>query len=157
MRRWANRRSHCSAPSRAARNTLPAGILFLVFILAIWNPASLAQQAASAVWNIESRSALSLVFLAARLIITGVGVAAGIALWRRRPGAVWLARLSLVLFSVEAVVRLSSRVDLGSAPPGTRLPMAGLIIVHNAALYLYLQLSRRVRAVYGLESQTRNG
>ncbi len=103
-------------------------------------------------WNIGSRSTLSLVFLAARLIITSIGVAAGIALWLRRPGAVSLAKLSLMLFGIEAVVRLSSRVDLGSAPPGTRLPLAVFVILHNAAWYFYLHLSRRVRAVYGLES-----
>jgi len=135
---------------------MPLGILFLVFILAIWNPANLALQAASTVWNIGSQSTLSIVFLATRLIITSVGVAAGLALWLRRPGAVSLAKLSLVLFGIEAVVRLSSRADLGSAPPGTRLPLAAFIVLHNASWYVYLHLSRRVRAVYGLESQSRN-
>jgi len=108
------------------------------------------------VWNIGSQSTLSIVFLATRLIITSVGVAAGLALWLRRPGALSLAKLSLVLFGIEAVVRLSSRADLGSAPPGTRLPLAAFIVLHNAAWYVYLHLSRRVRAVYGLESQSRN-
>jgi hypothetical protein len=126
---------------------LPLGILLLIAILAIWNPVSLALQASSAVWSIGTRSTLSLMFLAARLLITGIGIAAGIALWRRRPGAVWLAKLALVLFAVEAVARLSTRSDLGSAPPGTRLPLAVFIVAHNAAWYLYLQLSRRVRAV----------
>ena len=69
----------------------------------------------------------------------------------------WLAKLSLVLFAIEAVVRLSSRARPGHAPPGTRLPLAIFIIVHNAAWYLYLQRSRRVRAAYGLESQSRTG
>jgi hypothetical protein len=135
---------------------MPLGILLLIFILAVWNPGTLALQAASTVWSIESRSTLSIVFLAARLILTSIGVAAGIALWLRRPGAVSLAKLSLLLFAVEAVVRLSSRVDLDSAPPGTRLPLALFVILHNAAWYLYLHFSRRVRLVYGLESQSRN-
>jgi hypothetical protein len=136
---------------------MPAGILLLVFILAIWNPASLALQASSIAWNLGSRSTLSLIFLSTRLIITGIGVAAGMALWLRRPGAVLLARVALVLFGVEAVVRLSIRVDLGSAPPGTRLPLALFILLHNAAWLLYLQRSRRVRAFYGLESQSPRG
>ena len=86
----------------------PLGVLLLVVILTIWNPASLALQAASIVWNIGSRPTLSIAFLAARLLITSVGVAAGLALWLRRPGAVWLAEVSLVLFAVEAVVRRAS-------------------------------------------------
>jgi len=129
------------------------GIYILVFILTVWNPATLALYAASAVWSLPSRSTISLVFLGARFIITSVGVAAGMALWLRRPGAVRLAKLALVLFAIEAVIRLSTRVDLSNAPPGTRLPLALVIIVHNAGWYLYLQISRRVRAAYGLESQ----
>jgi hypothetical protein len=127
-------------------------ILLLIFILTIWNPATLALNAASAVWNIGTRATVSLAFLAARLIITSIGVAAGIALWLRRPGAVSLAKIALVLFVVEAIARLWSRADLGNAPPGTRLPLALFIILHNAAWYAYLQISGRVRAAYGLES-----
>ena len=139
------------------RPRIPLWVLPLIFILTIWNPATLALQAASSVWNIGARSTLSLVFLVVRLFITSVGVAAGMALWLRRPGAVSLAKLTLMLFAIEAVVRLASRVDLGSAPPGTRLPLAIFIILHNGAWYLYLQISGRVRAAYGLESQSRNG
>jgi hypothetical protein len=128
-------------------------ILVLIFILTIWNPGTLALHAASTVWNIGARSTLSIIFLGARLAITSVGVAAGIALWLRRPGAVWLAKLALILFGIEAVMRLSTRIDLSSAPPGTRLPTALFVIAHNAGWYLYLQLSRRVRAAYSLESQ----
>ena len=135
---------------------MPAGILLLVVILTIWNPASLTLQAASALSNIGSR-AVSIAFLVARLIITSIGLAAGVSLWLRRPGAVTLAKFALVLLAAEAVVRLASRVDLGRAPPGTRLPLAVFILLHNAAWYFYLQRSRRVRAFYGLESQSRNG
>jgi hypothetical protein len=136
---------------------MPLGVLLLIVILTIWNPASLALQAASTVWDIGSRSTLSIAFLAVRLILTSVGIAAGMALWLRRPGAISLAKLSLMLFGMEAVVRLSSRVDLNSAPPGTRVPLAVFVILQNAGWYLYLHLSRRVRAAYGLESQSRSG
>ena len=136
------------------RSRIPLGILPLIFIFTIWNPSALALHAASTVWNIGTRSTLSLIFLAARLIIASVGIAAGMALWFRRPGAVWLAKLSLMLFGLEAVVRLSSGVDAGATPPGTRLPLAIFVIVHNGAWYVYLHVSGRVRAAYGLESQS---
>lgn len=130
------------------------GWLFLLcLILTIWNPASLALRLASSVNSLASQTTLSLLFLSARLVITSVGVAAGLALFRRRPWAVQLAKLALMLFGIEAVVRLSTRVGLSEAPPGTRLPLALLLIAHNAAWYLYLQKSRRVRALYGLESE----
>ena len=126
----------------------------LVVLLTVWNPASLALHAASSVWGLGSRSTLSLIFLGARLVITSIGVAAGIALWLRRPDAVRLAKLALILFGIEAVARLSTPVGLSTAPPGTRLPLAIFIILHNAAWYLYLQISRRVRSTYGLESHS---
>lgn len=131
----------------------PFWIVILVFILAVWNPASLALQAASTVSSLSSRSTFSLVYLGVRIALTSVGVAAGMALWLQRPGAVWLAKLALILFGLEAVVRLSTRVDLSAAPPGMRLPLAIFVILHNAGWYLYLQISGRVRAAYRLESQ----
>ena len=136
---------------------MPIGILLLIFLLTIWNPANLALQAASTLSSMGTRSTVSIVFLAVRLLITSVGVAAGIALSLRRPGGIWLTKLALALFAIEAVTRLSTRVDLGSAPPGTRLPLAIFVVAHNAAWFAYLRLSRRVSAVYGLESQSRNG
>lgn len=127
-------------------------LLVLVLLLTVWNPANLALRAAASVSSLDTRSTLSLVFLAVRLALAGIGVAAGLALWLRRPGAVWLAKLALVLFSFEAIVRLSTRLDFSSAPPGTRLPTALFVILHNAAWFLYLQHSRRVRETYGLTS-----
>jgi hypothetical protein len=127
-------------------------LLILCLILTVWNPASLALRLAADVANLASRSWLSLLFLAIRLVITSIGVAAGLALFMRRPWAVHLAKVALMLFGIETVIRLSTRVDLSEAPPGTRLPRVILLLAHNAAWYLYLQKSRRVRALYGLES-----
>ena len=136
------------------RAPVPVWLYVLIFIFIIWNPAGLAQHLASNVWTLSSRSPLSLAFLCARLIVTSIGVAAGIALWRQRPAAVSLAKTSLILFGVEAAVRLSTRVDLSSAPPGTRLPFAIFVIMHNAGWYFYLQISRRVAAAYDLKSHS---
>ena len=135
---------------------MPIGILLLIFLLTIWNPANLALHAASTLSGMGTRSTVSIVFLIARLLITSVGLAAGIALSLRRPGAIWLSKLALALFAIEAVTRLSTRVDPGSPPPGTRLPLAIFVVAHNAAWFAYLRLSRRVSAVYRLESQSRS-
>jgi hypothetical protein len=86
------------------RPGIPLWILPLIFILTIWNPATLALHAASSVLSIGARSTLSLVFLAAR----------------------------------------------------PRLPLAMFVIPHNGVWYSYLKMSGRVRAAYGLESQSRN-
>jgi hypothetical protein len=127
-------------------------LLLLCVVLAVVNPTSLAMVAALRIGGSVPPSTLELGLLAARLVVTGVGVAGGMALWHKRAGAVRLAKASLVLSAIEAAGRLSTRIGFSEAPPGTRLPMALAVIVFNAAWYLYLEKSRRVRATYRLES-----
>jgi hypothetical protein len=128
-------------------------LLLLCVLLAIWNPAALAVVAAGRIGGPVAVSSIELALIAVRLVVTGIGVAAGMALWHKRVGAVRLAKASLVLSAIEVVGRLSSRAGLSEAPPGTRLPLAVMLILFNAAWYLYLEKSRRVRATYGLESR----
>ena len=134
------------------RTPVPVWLYVLIFVFTVWNPAGLAHHLASNVWTIASRSPVSLAFLGARFVVTSIGVAAGIALWLQRPAGVSLAKISLILFGIEAAIRLSGRIDLSAAPPGTRLPIAVFIVTHNAAWYWYLHRSRRVAAAYGLKS-----
>jgi hypothetical protein len=128
-------------------------LLFLCILLTVWNPAALAWLAASRVEGAGLASALAVVVLGIRLVVTSIGVAAGLALWHKRAGAVALAKASLVLSALEAVGRLSTRLGLSDAPPGTRLQLALAVIAYNGAWYFYLEKSRRVRATYGLESR----
>jgi hypothetical protein len=128
-------------------------LLLLCILLTVWNPATLALVAASRVEGPGTTSHLALTLLAVRLVVTSVGVAAGLALWHKRAGAVTLAKASLMLSALEVVGRLSARPGSSDAPPGTRLPLALALIVYNGAWYLYLEKSRRVRATYGLESR----
>jgi hypothetical protein len=127
-------------------------LLLLCVILTFFNPAALAVVAATRVGGAVQPSALVLTLLGVRLVVTSVGVAGGMALWHRRAGAVRLAKASLVLSAIEAVVRLSTRVGLSETPPGLRLPTALAVVVFNAAWFFYLEKSRRVRATYRLES-----
>jgi hypothetical protein len=129
-------------------------LLLLCFVLAVFNPGTLAVVAASRVGSGVAPSTLVLTLLGVRLVVTSVGVAAGLALWHKRTGAVQLAKASLVLSAIEAIGRLSTRVGFSETPPGLRLPVALAVILFNAAWYLYLDKSRRVRATYGLESSS---
>jgi NADH:ubiquinone oxidoreductase subunit K len=128
-------------------------LLLLCILLTVWNPAALALVAASRLESAGTASTLALIVLGVRLAVTSVGLAAGLALWHKRAGAVTLARASLMLSGLEVVARLSTRLGLSAAPPGTRLPLALASIAYYGAWYLYLEKSRRVRATYGLESR----
>lgn len=140
--------------ARPSRTGIDGWIFILCLFLTVWNPAIVALRLASSVANLSAQTTLSLVLLAVRLVVTSVGVAAGFSLWLRRPWAVQMAKTALILVAVEAVVRLSTRVGLSEAPPGTRMPLAVFVVLHNAAWYLYLHKSRRVSATYRLESPT---
>src|SRR5579864_5256299 len=98
-------------------------LLLLCILLTVWNPAALALVAASRLEGAGTASTLALILLGVRLAVTSIGVAAGLALWHRRPGAVPLAKASLMLSSLDVVARLSTRLGLSDAPPGTRLPL----------------------------------
>jgi hypothetical protein len=126
-------------------------LLVLCILLTIWNPASLAVVAASHVGNPSATTTPAIMLLGIRVIVTNIGVAAGLALWHKRAGAVKLAKASLMLSAVEIVGRSSTWAGLSEAPPGTRLPLALALIFYNAGWYMYLGSSRRVRATYGLE------
>lgn len=104
--------------------------------------------AASRVAAVATANPASTVLLLVRLFVTAVGVAAGIALWRRHAHAVMLARAALVLSALEGVARISSRYGASTAPPGTRLPFALAVIAYTAAWLVYLQRSKRVKATY---------
>jgi hypothetical protein len=132
---------------------VPGWLFLLCILLTIWNPASFAVVAASQVAGGFPTSRVALLLLAGRLLATGIGVAAGMSLWNLRPGAVRLAKISLALSSADVVLRMASRMDLSGAPPGTRLPLAILTVAFNGAWYAYLEKSRRVRALYDLESR----
>lgn len=95
-----------------ARNPEPSvrgWLRLLCLLLTVWEPASLALVAASRVAAVATGNPASLVLLLVRLFVTAVGVAAGIALWRRHAHAVTLARAALVLSALEGVARISSR------------------------------------------------
>lgn len=125
-------------------------LLLLCFLLTVWNPGTLALVLASAIENVPPPSNVELMLLVLRLVVTGVGVAAGVALWNKRVGAVRLAKVALISFAIEAMGRLSTRTGLSQFPPGTRVPVALAIVAFNGAWFLYLAKSNRVRATYGL-------
>lgn len=127
-------------------------LLLLCILLTLWNPATLAVVAASRLGSATLSWTAALTLLI-RLAVTSVGVAAGMALWSRRVGAVEMAKLALALSAIEAAARLATRFGLSDAPPGVRLPLTAALVLFNTAWYLYLGRSRRVRATYDLKSR----
>lgn len=133
---------------KLAKAVRPTGwLLVLCLLLCVWEPLSLALAASSGISAISLSQPGRVAFLLLRIMIAGVGVAAGTAIWHGRLHALTLAKIALGLSVVGAVIRLVWFPS--NVPPGLRLPLALLSVAFNAAWYGYLIRSRKARG-FGL-------
>jgi hypothetical protein len=140
------------AAREPTRRDAPEGVggwlLLLCGLLLAWHPLNFALAASTVLDALPMRGLPLALVLAGRLLITALGIAAGIALLARRPGAVGLA---------FAAIAASAAADLFvyTTPylPSNRLPgdtvwyVAGSLVYH-AAWLLYLVRSARVRNTF---------
>jgi hypothetical protein len=122
----------------------PTGrLLLLTVLLCAWEPLNLALAASSDIGELATDSGARGAFLVFRLLVAGVGIAAGLSLWNDRPQAFTLAKAALVLAGVSALIRFTWFP--GNTPPGLRLPYALAFLGYNAAWFLYLHTQERLR------------
>jgi hypothetical protein len=131
------------------RTRLVGGWLMLLCrLLLVYQPLSLALTASAALNSWPTRGPRVLVAIAMRVIVTGVNVAAGLALTNRAPSAVGLAQTALLLSAACDVFILTTSFYPNNRPPGdTPLYVAATLLYHGTWI-AYLQRSRRVRETY---------
>jgi hypothetical protein len=117
----------------------PLGLRVLAVLLLTWEPLTFAVYASSLLTRLVDRGALALALLAARVLVTALGVAAGLALWHERPGAVPLARLALAGAAVVAILTATTTAFPQDRPPGTEGPVLAATLVYYGAWLLYLR------------------
>jgi hypothetical protein len=117
-------------------------------VLVLWQPLSLGLVASSALNSLSIRGWPLALAIVGRLAVAAFGVAAGLALWRQRPGAVGLAKASLVLSAAADVFVYTTPFFPNNRPPGdTTLILVGSLLWY-ALWLLYLWRSKRVRLTY---------
>ncbi len=124
-------------------------LLVLCVLLLAWQPISFALVASSVLGlgRIASRGAPLVIVLAARVVAVGFGIAAGLALLARQPGAVPLAKLSLALTAaLDAFVYLTPYFPT-NLPPGDAAMYAAASVLYAAVWIVYLTRSTRARAI----------
>jgi hypothetical protein len=109
----------------------------LAVLLVAWEPLNVALTSAALLDRLADRGWPALALLVVRLAVTGVGVAAGRALWSRRPGAMLLARWATGLALGTAVVTQTTAIWPHRLPPGVRGPAAAAIIAWYATWFLW--------------------
>lgn len=122
----------------------PSGhLLLLCALLCVWEPVSLALSASRNLGELATDSIGRTAFLVFRLLVAASGIAAGVALWHRRPHAVRLAKVALALAAISGVIRYTWFP--GNTPPGLRLPTALVLVGYNAAWFAYLTTSTQTK------------
>ena len=113
----------------------------LIFVLLVFEPATLALVVSASLDRLVNRGPGAILLLVARLIVAGIGVAAGLALWRRRPGGVALARLAMALSLAAVLVTHLTHLWPGRLPPGLEGPaLAALLVYYGGWLTWLLRL-----------------
>jgi hypothetical protein len=129
------------------RKSRPGGwLLVLCVLLLVWQPFSFALVASSLLGRIAARGTSFVFVLSARVVVVGFGIAAGLALLARRPGAVALAKLSLALTAALDVFVYLTPYFPTNLPPGDAGIYAAASVLYAAAWIIYLVRSKRARA-----------
>jgi hypothetical protein len=119
-------------------------LLLLCILLLAWQPLSLGLVASSAVDAIALRGLPLALVLLTRVLVAGFGIAAGLALLSRRPAAVAMAKLSLLLSAATDLFVYTTPYWL---PGDTPIYIAGSLLY--CGLWLaYLSRSERVKRTY---------
>jgi hypothetical protein len=117
-------------------------------VLVLWQPLSLGLVASSALNSLSVRGLPLALVILGRVAVAAFGVAAGLALWRRRPGAVALARTSLLLSAGADVFVYATPYFPNNRPPGDSLLILVGSLVWYAIWLMYLWRSKRVRNTF---------
>ena len=112
---------------------MPVWLRLLSLLLIVWEPLSLAPGTAALLPTLADRGYGVALFLAARMLVAGVCVASGLALWNRRPHALGLARLALALSGVAQLAVLLTPILPTNLPSDRRVLVAGLVLLYYAA------------------------
>ena len=123
-------------------------LLVLCTLLMLGQPLVLAIVASNALDAITMRGLPSVLTLLLRVVVTGVGIAAGLALVQRRTGAVGFAKASLcAAAATDVFVYLTPYFPSNRMPGDTPWYIAGSLAYYVVWL-MYLVRSRRVRDTY---------
>ena len=123
-------------------------LVLLCRLLLVYQPLSLALSASTALNSFPTRGPGVLVAIAIRVFVTGVNVAAGLALTNRAPSAVRLASIALILSAACDIFILTTSFYPNNRPPGdTPVYVAASLLYHGLWLG-YLARSSRVRETY---------
>ena len=123
-------------------------LALLCLLLVAWRPLNLAITTARSLSSLSLRGLPMAVVVVAQLMVTGVGVSAGLALMNRRRGAVTFAVWALALSAAMDLFVYSTSFLPSSRMPGTTPLFAAASLAYHGGWIAYLFYSKRVRRTF---------
>jgi hypothetical protein len=123
-------------------------LLVLCLLLLVWQPISFALVASSTLNRLAFRGWPFAILLLLRVVVTAFGIAAGLALVRRHPAAVTIAKASLVASAATDVFVYTTPYFPNNRMPGDTTIVIAVSLAYHAIWLTYLFRSRRVRNTY---------
>jgi hypothetical protein len=123
-------------------------LLVLCVLLLVWQPISLSLTIAGRLDSLSLRGPGFAVILCARFLAAALGIAAGLSLLQRRPGAVSLARTSLIFSAALDVLVYATPWYPNNRPPGDALLILIGSLMYYALWLAYLSRSKRVASIF---------
>jgi hypothetical protein len=126
-------------------------LLLLCLLLVVGHPVVLAVSAARSLAALPLRGMPLAVVVFGQLVVTGIGVGAGLALLGSRRGAASLAKWSLMLSAAMDVFGYATPFLPNNRLPGSTPFFVAASLSYYAAWIAYLARSTRVENTFGLK------
>jgi hypothetical protein len=110
----------------------------LAALLLVLQPVNLAFVMSGLVDELAVRGAGLGIILLARLLAAGLGIAAGLAIYQRTPGAATIAKASLAFSAIVDVVAYATPYTPNNRPPGDATVILIASLAYYAAWLIYL-------------------
>jgi hypothetical protein len=124
-------------------------LLVLCLLLILWQPISFGLLASGMLNRLTIRGWRFALVLLLRVVVTAFGIAAGLALLRRQPGAVSIAKVSLVASAACDVFIYTTPFFPNNRLPGDTPIAIAVSLAYYAIWLTYLFRSKRVHETYG--------
>jgi hypothetical protein len=123
-------------------------LLLLCVLLLVWQPLNLSFTTAGRLEGLSSRGPGFAVVLVVRFFAAALGIAAGLSLLQRKPGAVTIARASLIVSAAVDVFVSVTPWYPNNRPPGDATVILIASLAYYGAWLAYLARSKRVIATF---------
>lgn len=124
-------------------------LLVLCALLLVWHPLSLGLSASAVLGRLPVRGLPLALVLVMRLLVTALGIAAGLALLTRRSAGVALAKAALVASAATDLFVYATPFYPNNRLPGDTIWYVAWSLAYHGVWLAYLFRSTRVRYTYG--------